>query len=318
MYCALLIVFIHMAIGDNYAVLFCLTRQAVPFFFLASGFFFSKKIKKSNNKLFIAKQYVLNILRLYCIWVLLWSPVFIREYRQLYGDSTIKLIAALFRRFVLAGIAPYWYLLVLAEGVTILAFIIKSGRKDIGVFLCVAGSVLCVLYDIQVEYCQDGLVYRLFYTLFSWRNNVIMFGFPMLFIGAVVESFEEKINKQSIIVLLFLYTVSIILPFAGFYLNKELTSFFQFGTVQGILLFLICIHPTILENMISDKISKGARNLSSILFLTHTASLTILGELFHVWDSPVRYMATLSFSVLLFLIVGKTKMGFLKWLLMQK
>ena len=98
----------------------------------------------------------------------------------------------------------------------------------------------------------------------------------------------------------------------------EWGSTFQFGAVQGTLLFLICIHPTILENMISDKISKGARNLSSILFLTHTASLTILGELFHVWDSPVRYMATLSFSVLLFLIVGKTKMGFLKWLLMQK
>lgn len=276
--------------------------------------FLLKKIKKSDNKLFITKQYVLNILRLYCIWVLLWSPVFIREYRQLYRDSTIKLIAALFRRFVLAGIAPHWYLLVLAEGAAILAFIIKSGRKDIGVFLCVAGLVLCVLYDIQVVYCQDGLVFRLFYTLFSWRNNVIMFGFPMLFIGAVVESFEEK----SIIVLLFLYTVSIILPFVGFYLNKELTSIFQFGAVQGILLFLICIHPTVLENMISDKISKGARNLSSILFLTHTVSLIILGELLHVWDSSVRYIATLSFSVLLLLIVGKTKTGFLKWLLMQK
>lgn len=242
-----------------------------------------------------------------------------REYRQLYGDSTIKLIATLFRRFALAGMAPYWYLLVLAEGIVILACVFKSGRKYIGMFLCAAGLILRVLYSIQNAYYQDGLVYRLFYTLFSWGNNVIMFGFPMIFIGACVGSFEEEIKKQSnIIALLLLYTASVILPFIGFHLNKELTEVFQFGFVQGTLLFLICIQPTVLESIIPEKISKGARNLSSILFLTHTASLTVLGNLFHVWDSYVRYIATLSFSVLLLLIAGKTKTGFLKWLLMQK
>ena len=117
--------------------------------FLVSGFFFSKRIQKSGNTIFITKQYVFNIICLYCIWILFWSPVVFREYRQLYGDSTIKLIATLFRRFALAGMAPYWYLLVLAEGIVILACVFKSGRKYIGMFLCAAGLILRVLYSIQ-------------------------------------------------------------------------------------------------------------------------------------------------------------------------
>ena len=319
LYCAALIVFIHMGISSKYAILFSLTRQAVPFFFMVSGFFYAQKIKKSKNAMFITRQYVVNVMCVYLIWNLLWSPIIINEYRQLYPDSTIKLLAALFRRFLLAGIAPYWYLLILAEGVLILTFVIKNSRRTLGAFLCILGLILRILYNIEEVFYQKGIIYQIFYTLFSWSNNVIMFGFPMLFIGAEMQNIEKKIRKQNnLVVLLFLYAVSLAIPYIGFHLNKEFTNALPYGEIQGMLLFLICIHPTMLETTLSEKISLEARNLSSVLFFTHTIFLTVLGKCFHIWDNFLRYIATLLFSVLLLIITKKMKLRHVKYLLMVK
>ena len=44
LFCACLVIFILMGLGDDVAFVPCMTRQAVPFFFLVSGYLFSSPI----------------------------------------------------------------------------------------------------------------------------------------------------------------------------------------------------------------------------------------------------------------------------------
>ena len=52
------------------------TNTAVPFFFITSGFLLENKIKKQKeNKEKVVKKYILNALRIYIIWTIIYLPI---------------------------------------------------------------------------------------------------------------------------------------------------------------------------------------------------------------------------------------------------
>ncbi len=304
LYCALLIIFIHMGLSETSAIVPCLARQGVPFFFLVSGFFFYKNFIKNKQTRQFTISYIKPIILVYFIWIIFWSPSTLMEYAHAYPNF-LQLTLVLLRRFLLAGVAPYWYLLVLFEGILLLTFFIKYKKLVLGAILCVAGIILCIVYGFQAKQNTNGIVYIIFNTVFSWNCNVFMSGFPMLFLGAITAKYEERICRFSPRrVLIILYVLIVFAAFLIFRTSKDL-FFIPFGIIQAIILFLICVSYAPLQISIQEKRCRDFRNLSSIVFLTHTVFLTILGKGLHIWDNLARYTITVACTVILFFIVNK-------------
>lgn len=181
--------------------------------FYGFRFLFSRKLRNSKNTPEATWQYIKPILLAYGIWMLLWLPFIVVDYRRMYPGVGIKLLAILVRRILLAGTAPYWYLLVLAESAVFLALVAK--RPRLGWILCAGGILLSGIYHFEAAGYTRGIVYRIFYTVFSWNNNVIMSGFPLMFLGFAAQRQEDRLRKLSFWALLALYLLSIcrVLPF---------------------------------------------------------------------------------------------------------
>ena len=317
LYCALLIIPIHMGLRNVCSIVPCMSDQGVPFFFMVSGFFFSQKLKKCENIKQATVSYIKPILIVYLVWIALWTPSMIIEYSQLYTGSPIYLIAVLCRRFFLAGLAPYWYLLVLAEGAAVLALIINRKNRLLGWALFAGGLILSIIYIFQAANNPNGLIYKTFFYVFSWENNVIMRGFPLMYLGFVIESHEKQVRKMNFWVLLALYALSVASAFLLFQTRENL-YYIPFGIIQAVLLFLICLTSIPRQEHISQNASTHARNLSSVIYLTHSVFLSILGYGFHLWDSGPRYILTVLGALLLYLVAIKVKCRPLNRLFMIK
>jgi serine/alanine racemase len=291
-----------MGFGDTVAIIPCVARQAVPFFFMVSGFFYAKKDWKKKDSLSLALKNTILILLIYAVWIVFWLPSIISDTKETYANnSVIFIIAVVLRRVFLAGIAPYWYLLALAEGSFILALILNYEKLRIGWILCIVGLALNVIYGLKPASGIGGLIFRVFYTVFSWENNFIMVGFPLLFLGAMASRWEYRIAsfKHGIITILYLSVSAA--AFFVYSLNKQLFGI-PFGIIQGGLLFLICIMPSRHEERIDKKICSLSRNLSSVVFLTHTAFLTLIGKVLHIWDPYLRFFLTVAGCIIVLII----------------
>lgn len=307
LFCACLVIFIHMGLGDDVAFVPCMTRQAVPFFFLVSGFFFSKRIENEENIRAFTIRYIKPLLIVFLFWSALWLPSITIEAFDLHGDrSLLYVFFVVLRRVFLAGIAPYWYLLVLMEGIVVLAVVLRYHAYRIGGMLCLLGFALNFVFGLHQSGGFGGAVYQVFYQVFSWEGNVIMTGFPLLFLGSLAARYEEKLIawKQLPIMLLLLYVASVLVPFLLFSGSRQLFHI-PFGIIQAVLLFLVSLCASPYDSWISPKLCRWSRNLSSVIFLTHTAFLVFFGKVFHIWDTIPRFILTVLASVLLMTVVRK-------------
>ena len=183
-----------------------------------------------------------------------------------------------------------------------LALIIKHNYRILGWLLFAAGIVLSIIYRTQAANNPSGFIYKSFYSVFSWPNNVIMSGFPLMYLGYIMNLHEDRIRKLSFWLLSLLYVLSVFVAFFIFRTSREL-YFIPFGIVQAILLFLVCITPVPFQEQIPQKNCTHARNLSSVVYLTHTVFLTIIGHGFNLWNSGLRYILTVVCTTILYLVI---------------
>ena len=113
---SLLIVLLHATETQDWIaceVRYVLTRFAVPFFFMVSGFFFYKGLNRAENKKVYFWKYEKNLAKLYLIWALLiYAPFEIEVYISKYSEQGVfRILFTLFRRFFVIGITPFWYLI---------------------------------------------------------------------------------------------------------------------------------------------------------------------------------------------------------------
>lgn len=316
--CALLVILIHMGMGNSKAIIPCLTRQAVPFFFLVSGFFFEKSFQKAEEPLKFTWKYALSIAIVYAVWMLLWLPSTVHDALSAHpGRPWIFLAFILLRRIFLAGIAPYWYLLVLFEGSLILALILRFRWHRLGWLLCIVGLLLNVLYGLDLSAGIGAFVHRTFYMVFSWDCNVIMTGFPMLFLGMTASRHESLLRRWKPWIIALLYGAALIAAFALYPLDSSLFGI-PFGITEAVLLFSFCLISPRLFARIPERFCHFARNLSSVIFLTHTFFLTVLGQLLKIWDAVPRLALTVLCCTVLYFIVAKIRVQPLHKLFMIK
>lgn len=275
-YCAVLVVLIHaleISEGHYWGHLFksTLALQAVPFFFIASGFFFKKNWDKAQDKKKFALDYICHFLAFYGIWVLISAPEVLKMYLTKYPDGSFFYIALLvFRRVVFAGYSVFWYLLVTAEAALVVSVLLTKKKERLLYIMAGVGLILdlCYLSDINLPVLRG--VNQLIYTIFSWNNNVLTKGLPFMAMGVYFADHCDKwvVKTKHLIIAYCAVFLANVVIFAGMYpIVDSPTRYMLLYPIQAVLLFLLAVSVDRVK--IPEKIVRECRPISSAIYCLH-------------------------------------------------
>ena len=266
-----LIVLLHAVETQNVYMLgavYILTRFAVPFFFLSSGFLFYKGIQRNDQNIYY-KKYISKISIMFFVWgCVIYAPFVIRGYFLKYnGQSNLKIIFLILRRLFIIGAGSWWYLLALIISISIIYFCYKKNTEWFLIFAIVLGFITCFLYTNGRALGLNSKLYILFYkvfnTIFSGNYNFIMTGIPFCGIGWLISKYGIKIKLSTSCLLFLCATFIRFLEYTiPAFLDQQPVSFMYI--FQSIFFFFLSIS-------IKGRIAKAVilRNMSTVIYLVH-------------------------------------------------
>lgn len=194
---ACLIPILHIEFSNNIFVNIIrqyLSRLGVPFFFVISGMFLSRKLKDKDSKT-VLKEYFRKIIPIMVFWVILYTPLIVITE----GFS--------FREYIFRTPAYLWYLTSLF--VAVIPFCLIRNRvwlHFVSFLLYIIGTILGDTYGIVFG------VYHVIHEAIITTRNGIFFGLPMLCVGELVWG-DRSLKK----LLISSFILSIEITFVGFW-----------------------------------------------------------------------------------------------------
>lgn len=270
-----------------------LISLAVPFFFVASGFFLWRKIDNAiyADKLQILRRWILRLVKLYVIWTLIYLPFTIYVVD---GLSPLKALLVFVRNFLFIGENmyswPLWYLLaMISAGIIMYLMVYCRIKKNYIYAFALLALFLGIIIDNSKETSDLALLY---FKLFHTTRNGLFVGFPYLIIGAIISS-NGIIVKRSILIPSFI--VSFIILCLGIVIVRYLVAYLLFSLIVNI-------------NIYNDSEGFGNFRLSSIvIYLTHMIFVGAL-YVFSLELSPIAlFMIVTLMSLLIARVVIKNQ-----------
>lgn len=218
------VVVIHTFPLDSQIGLFILdnlSRFAVPFFFVASGYLFGKKVINAAESVLYFKKYVIKIFKLYACWLFFYTFYDVIIIYQNGSDIQQELVKY-FDEFTILNLLYYgkgtsgyqlWFLTSLIWSIIILFIFFRL--KKINVLLTISlilnliglfGQSYSVFHKISIN-TRDALFFGLFYTTLGFS-----FAFNLQFI---------KFRKINVNIYLF-FIFSLLQVMEGYILDKIL------------------------------------------------------------------------------------------------
>lgn len=325
--CAFLVVMIHCVEvfeGHEIAhmIVNCFAQQAVPFFFIASGFFFAKKFDASEEKIKVIRSFVLHNLLLYMAWMVVELPELIRHYHIQYPNSSVFSHALhIFRRVVFVGWDVYWYLLVLAEAALVTGLLLYWKKEKWLYFLAGTGLLVGFAFNANIKMQPFGLMNDVLFLLFSWNNNIVMEGLPYMAIGVWFAHHERNIKiseRYPIVGYIAVSAASVSLFWINQIYGINWVRFVHLTAIQATLLFLIALYPSKYAG--AGKWISNCRDLSSCIYFVHNIAIQYIANVFWPIDSPTlfRFLIGVVPGVLVWLVVRNSKCKPVKWMLSIK
>ena len=201
----------------------CTVRCAVPFFFIASGFFVSLKMNKidaKQDKILVIRKQLVRILKMYIVWSVIYLPLAIYGFAK-NNCSLLDSILSYAKGFLLYGENfnswMLWYLLSTIYALLFIEFLL---RKNISLnTICIIGS-LFLLIGLSIDYLvnmESNLPNALESTKTIIKNTIvngrIFTGFFYIPVGMLLA--QKSIN-------LYLSTVFFVVGFAGNFLFEDI------------------------------------------------------------------------------------------------
>lgn len=232
---------IDISYNINYAFKWGITRIAVPFFFIASGFLLYRKIDICDIDIKKIKKYIKHICRLYIAWTIIYLPIIV--YDLLKSDKGILSATSGFiiNSIMAVSYLHLWFLQALIVSVllvTLFLYLKFSVKKIffIALLLYCVGLLGQGYYWIFDYFFPEGsLIYNIFKILekiFVTPRNGFCFGFLFFFMGVYISA-SDKVVKQD--KLIFYTAVSFIL----FIMEVMLGSFYGFNKSSDVYIMLI-------------------------------------------------------------------------------
>jgi len=188
----------------DYALSYGLTRVAVPFFFIASGFFMFRKMTESNTDWHTIKKYVKRIFRIYCVWTLIYMPIII--WTSFLNDNqgiAQELIILVRNFFMTASYSQLWFLPALIVAILCVGYLL-SRKWTINSILILSGILYIIglfgqsYYGLFVFFFPEGSLghecVKFASKIFVTTRNGLCFGFVYVAIGAYISFSKIEIN----------------------------------------------------------------------------------------------------------------------------
>lgn len=261
--CAVLVVFLHTYcydFGIVGGVLKFITNIGVPFFFIASGYFYEKGLSRAENKRQYFCRYFKRIFFMYCIWTALSLPAFIYNLVTTKGYGVPMLCLYVIRAFFLTGsMGVYWYLLSLLYVSFILYYVRIHPKLELPLYI-----VAVIMFIFGLVYNEGLLVNNMFgiltHVVFSSERNFLMVGLFYMCMGWLISAKNPRLPSMPI--LLIALSCSIGLMVADFFWIPLSVS----PAPAALCLFLVGLKW---DCRISPKSSYRIRSLSTGIYLTH-------------------------------------------------
>lgn len=308
--CAILIIIVHTAPFSSYSKILSFGFRniicviAVPFFFIASGFIFFRKIDQIDDELTkkeYSKKHFCRLIIMYCLWSLIYLPFVIYKW-CLYGFKWEYILEYIKDFFFEGSYQTIWFLPALIVG-TLLVYLLHKKLSYKKIFLISIPIYLFTLLGssyqgiaIQIPIIKN--IYQLYYQFFDTIKNGVCFGFIFISIGGLFSEQEnEKIKmKTNLLIIIFLFIVFAIEEFliAKYNINTK-------GVDTTIVLVPLSyfIFKFIKSWALPDKpIWSHLRKLSLLMFLCQRIPLSII-ELF--LNNTIIYTNSLLFFIIVLL-----------------
>ncbi len=185
------VVIIHTFPGNDqlgYFVLDNLSRFAVPFFFVASGYLFSLKVENNPESFSYFKKYVTKILKIYVSWLIFYAGYDVIRIFLTHGNVNVELakykgnLTVLNLLYYGQGTSGYqlWFVISLVWSIMILYLFyrLKRVRLLLVISFCfnllgLFGQSYSVFDELPVSTTRAALYISLFYTVLGfWLASV--------------------------------------------------------------------------------------------------------------------------------------------------
>ena len=310
---AIFIVGIHTSIMNNFEsnaqwyILHLFFRMAVPFFFIASGFFYGKKCKNGKIKDNAIKQ-VKRLIVPFVFWLLVSLPYVIIS---MHGENVRLIIIKVIRQLIFYPWGALWFLSASMVAIVLSSFFIKKNKLLLAIIISIALYVIALLGNSYYFLLDNISILKkmmdFYIKIFITVRNGIFVGFPIFIIGVYLSTKEsniEKIGNKKIVFFLFIGIIVHIFEIT-FIRNKNYIDdhglFFSTIYIAALLL-MICIHNNIKFRRVNPIL---LRNLSTGIYFTHSPInkyISLINNNINCW---VKFFITLFLSITVCLIVYK-------------
>ena len=268
--CSIFVILIHVTFTDNINVIIkALSRFAVPFFLILSGYFAynSKTIEKNIIK--ILKITILSTL-LFLVSDIIFYYI-INKPSDIFTKETLK-------NFILYDYlkcSPHlWYLYSLIKTYIIYYFIKKINKLNILNIISIILLILGIYYYYIRSINGNIHVYEI--------RNTIFTSLPLFTLGSIINEYKinKKLNNKLTISLIILFTITTLIesnyyPYQDLYISTPLLS------------SLIFIYALNNPNKKANKLSKISEEYSLYIYIFHYYIIKIISYI--IYPKVFRY-----------------------------
>lgn len=310
--CAILVVVVHVnpfvEIGEvyNFIAINIFGRIAVPFFFIANGYFFAKGYQKKGMP--YLKQYIINITKKYLFWSILYLP-FGLYWVSINTDFPVSFypFALIYAFFNVGTFYHLWYIPALIFSLVVIVFL----NKKISYKWLFALSAVFYIIGASETYASYltpalGSVLSNYISIFYTTRNGLFYGLIFVLLGFICVKRDEKekfrYNGWAAILCfaciafeaINLYHATrydfnflfMLVPFTYFLfqyaLHKELR--FHLKGFRELGSYYYFVHAMVIECIpmilgffhLESLFQSGIFRLVSVLFITHLVSIAII------------------------------------------
>lgn len=279
---------------------FMLTRIAVPFFCLASGFFFFNKTESVGIKKLL--HFEVRMIKLLVLWSLAYFPLKISEFLQDGAKFSIKVLWFYLVSFLReGGYYHLWYMIGIILSVPIAALLLRRKHYEVIFALSITVILLGTVLDVLLHTLPDNYIVNLFlekYVLLFGNStkNAFIYCLPYVCIGGVISKSEiiKKIEDKRNILL----GLSAILYFIEVFTltNCHIIHLNMFFFVSFTVCFGFC---SLLSMQCPEIATKRIRLVSEYIYFIHPMVIWIFRDLL-----GIKFYRLFIFTILLSVFVA--------------
>ena len=292
--------------GVAFVVIQVFARMGVPFFFVASGFFFSKGLaKRPDGEAAYVRSYVLKLLSMFAFWCLVMLPFWVRNLVASQGFGPAPALILL--RTIVFDPGVFWYLEALVVCALVSWPFLMRNRTGLLLALGAACYVFGMFGDSYYGLVKDlpvvGDLYRAYFAVFVHVRKGLPFGLFFFAMGALFARREAGLGVglgpliAAFVAALGLRGLELALVSKGALALDNSVSLFVIP--PAILAFLISLRA---KPRIDDGRARKLRSMSSTLFFSHQFMLELV--ILFIRYTGIGMGGTLRWAVAVLLCLG--------------